>query len=69
MHSGSQPSFLIVNADDYGYFPGISRGIIDAHKDGVVTATGVLANGTSFLSKMSADFARHILWMQEFIST
>ena len=49
MRSSSQPSFLLVNADDYGYFPGISRGIIDAHTNGIVTATGVLANGSSFL--------------------
>ena len=49
MHRSIQPSFLLVNADDYGYFPGISRGIIDAHTDGIVTATGVLANGSSFL--------------------
>ena len=61
MHSGSQPSFLIVNADDYGYFPGISRGIIDAHKDGVVTATGVLANGTSFLEDVGRLCATHSL--------
>jgi predicted glycoside hydrolase/deacetylase ChbG (UPF0249 family) len=39
-----QPVYLIVNADDFGYFPGVSRGIIQAHREGVVTATGVLAN-------------------------
>jgi len=44
----SSPACLIVNADDYGYFPGVSRGIIQAHQNGVVTATGVLANGGSF---------------------
>lgn len=42
-----QPAYLIVNADDFGYFPGVSRGIIQAHREGVVTATGVLANGPS----------------------
>lgn len=35
---------LIVNADDYGYFPGISRGILDAAASGALTATGILAN-------------------------
>lgn len=39
-----QPAYLIVNADDYGYFPCVSRGILAAARDGVVTATGVLAN-------------------------
>lgn len=36
---------LIVNADDYGYFPCVSRGIAQAAKLGAVTATGLLANG------------------------
>jgi len=45
--TAGQPAYLIVNADDFGYFPGISRGIIRAHRDGVVTATGVLANSPS----------------------
>jgi predicted glycoside hydrolase/deacetylase ChbG (UPF0249 family) len=38
----------LVNADDFAYFPGVSRGIIDAHRKGIVTATGLLANGFSF---------------------
>jgi len=44
----TQSSYLLVNADDYAYFPGVSRGIIDAHKKGIVTATGMLTNGSSF---------------------
>jgi hypothetical protein len=36
---------LIVNADDFGYFSEVTRGIIDAMEAGVVTATGVMANG------------------------
>jgi hypothetical protein len=36
---------LIVNADDYGYFPGVSRGILALAERGRVTATGILANG------------------------
>lgn len=39
---------LIVNADDFGYFDEVSRGILDAAKQGVVTATGVMANGPAF---------------------
>ncbi len=36
---------LIVNADDYGYFPSVSRGILKAADLGAVSATGILANG------------------------
>src|SRR5579871_1756019 len=33
---------LIVNADDYGLTPGVSRGILEAHSKGVVTSTSVM---------------------------
>ncbi len=39
---------LIVNADDYGYFRCVSRGILDLARRGRVTATGVMANGPEF---------------------
>jgi predicted glycoside hydrolase/deacetylase ChbG (UPF0249 family) len=35
---------LIVNADDFGLTGGVSRGILRAHRDGLVTSTTVLAN-------------------------
>jgi predicted glycoside hydrolase/deacetylase ChbG (UPF0249 family) len=35
---------LIVNADDFGQTPGVSRGIVRAHREGVVTSTSVLGN-------------------------
>src|SRR5207244_5428601 len=35
---------LIVNADDYGLTAGVSRGIIDAHRRGIVTSTTLLVN-------------------------
>jgi chitin disaccharide deacetylase len=38
------PIQLIVNADDYGYFPCVSRGIIELAQTNCVTATGILAN-------------------------
>jgi len=37
-------SRLIVNADDFAYSYGISRGIVDAYKNGVVTSTTFMAN-------------------------
>jgi len=43
-----QPGYLIVNADDYGYYRCVSRGILAAHRHGIVTATGVLTNGPGF---------------------
>ncbi len=35
---------LIVNADDYGRSPGVSRGILEAHRRGIVTSTTVMVN-------------------------
>jgi predicted glycoside hydrolase/deacetylase ChbG (UPF0249 family) len=35
---------LIVNADDYGLTPGVSRGILRAHAEGIVTSTTVMIN-------------------------
>jgi predicted glycoside hydrolase/deacetylase ChbG (UPF0249 family) len=35
---------LIVNADDFGYTPGVTSGIARAHREGIVTATTMMAN-------------------------
>ena len=35
---------LVVNADDFGLTPGVSRGIVRAHREGVVSSTSVLGN-------------------------
>lgn len=40
--------FLIVNADDLGIHPQRDRGILEAHREGIVTSTTVIANGASF---------------------
>jgi len=55
MISVRQPIHLIVNADDYGYFPCVSRGILAAAEAGKLTATGVLAN--------SPDLKRQLQWL------
>lgn len=39
---------LIVNADDYGLTPAVSRGILRAHREGIVTSTSVLAIAPGF---------------------
>ena len=44
---------LIVNADDYGCFACVSRGIIEAAENGVVTATGVFANMPNFEERVA----------------
>lgn len=36
---------LIVNADDFGLTPGVSDGILLAHRHGIVTSTTMLVNG------------------------
>jgi predicted glycoside hydrolase/deacetylase ChbG (UPF0249 family) len=48
-----EPIQLIVNADDYGYFPCVSRGIIDAAKANALTATGILANHPALNEQLS----------------
>jgi hopanoid biosynthesis associated protein HpnK len=39
---------LIVNADDLGWTAGVNRGIAEAHRNGIVTSTSLLANGNAF---------------------
>ena len=35
---------LIVNADDFGLTAGVSRGILEANRNGIVTSTTLLVN-------------------------
>lgn len=60
-------ALMIVNADDYGYFDAVSRGILDAHVRGIVSATGIMATGESFdtqVARLSAypglDYGVHL---------
>ena len=39
---------LIINADDFGFTPDVNAGIIDAHRNGVLTSTTLMANGDAF---------------------
>lgn len=39
---------LIVNADDFGFTPGVNRAIVQAHTNGVVTSSTLMANGRAF---------------------
>ncbi|MFB3776935.1 MAG: carbohydrate deacetylase [Bryobacteraceae bacterium] len=39
---------LIVNADDFGYTRDVNEGILEAHREGVVTSTTLMANAPAF---------------------
>jgi len=52
----TEPVYLIINADDYGYFACVSRGILQGADDGLITATGVIAN--------SCNFSEHLEWLR-----
>lgn len=56
MTSETPWAYLIVNADDYGYFNCVSQGILKSASHGIVTATGIFAN--------SAHFEEHIGWLR-----
>ncbi len=42
MDTGPAPISLVVNADDFGLTPDVSRGILKAHATGIVTSTSVI---------------------------
>jgi predicted glycoside hydrolase/deacetylase ChbG (UPF0249 family) len=39
---------LIVNADDFGFTRDVNAGIVQAHREGILTATTLMANGAAF---------------------
>jgi predicted glycoside hydrolase/deacetylase ChbG (UPF0249 family) len=39
---------LVVNADDFGFTRDVNQGIIEAHRDGILTATTLMATGDAF---------------------
>ncbi len=46
---------LIVNADDFGLTAGVTQGILDAHREGIVTSTTLMANGGAFEFAVAAS--------------
>jgi predicted glycoside hydrolase/deacetylase ChbG (UPF0249 family) len=52
---------LIVNADDFGLTENVNRGILDAHREGIVTSTTLLANGRAFEAAAAASKRFHRL--------
>lgn len=51
MNRTAEPAWLIVNADDYGYFRCVSRGIVECARAGLVTATGVFGNAPNLVEQ------------------
>jgi predicted glycoside hydrolase/deacetylase ChbG (UPF0249 family) len=39
---------LIINADDFGWSPDVNEGIVEAHRNGILTATTIMAGCKSF---------------------
>jgi len=39
---------LVVNADDFGFTRDVNRGILEAHQQGILTATTLMATGQAF---------------------
>ena len=50
--------YLIVNADDFGASRGITRGILDAHRHGILTSTSFMVDmpGSEEAALLSRDF-------------
>jgi len=39
---------LVVNADDFGFTRDVNAGIVEAHRNGILTATTLMATGPAF---------------------
>jgi predicted glycoside hydrolase/deacetylase ChbG (UPF0249 family) len=58
---------LVVNADDFGYSPGVNRGIVECHRQGIVTSASLMvaAEGTAeavALSRENPDLSIGLHW-------
>lgn len=42
-----------MNADDLGWTAGVNRGIVEGHRQGLITSTSLLANGAAFADGVS----------------
>lgn len=49
---------LIVNADELGWTEGVSQGIVEVHRQGIVTSTTMVANGRAF--EHAVELARSV---------
>jgi hopanoid biosynthesis associated protein HpnK len=51
---------LIVNADDFGLTSGVNRGIVEAHRDGVVSSTTLMATANDGTFRAAVELARAV---------
>ncbi len=51
--SAETRKILIVNADDFALSPEVNAGVIQAHCEGILTSTTILANGPAFAEAVS----------------
>ena len=42
------PRLLVINADDFGFAPGVNRGIVEAHEAGSLSSTSMMVNTPAF---------------------
>jgi chitin disaccharide deacetylase len=52
----SHARVLVVNADDFGYSPGVNRAIVQAHRDGIVTSTSLMVRPAA--ARAAVDMSR-----------
>ena len=62
---------MIFNADDFGFTHDVNEGIVEAHRNGVLTATTLMANGDAFDDAVrrarevpSLDVGMHLVLVQ-----
>ena len=62
---------LIVNADDFGFTRDVNAGIVQAHREGILTSTTLMANGDAFEDAVrlaretpSLDIGCHLVLIQ-----
>lgn len=62
---------LIINADDFGFTKDVNAGIIQAHREGILTSTTLTANGSAFEDAVrlaretpSLDIGCHLVLVQ-----
>jgi predicted glycoside hydrolase/deacetylase ChbG (UPF0249 family) len=48
LNSSAPKRKLRVTADDFGFTPGVTDGIFEAHEQGIVTHTSLMAGGLDF---------------------
>jgi predicted glycoside hydrolase/deacetylase ChbG (UPF0249 family) len=57
----SRRKLLIVNADDFGYTRDVSEGIVEAHHQGIVTSTTLMATAPAFQDAVRLALANSTL--------